>query len=142
MGIESVRCSFCWRGKLMSHCDCMPAIESPYDRKDRVRERKKEHVCVKMRGRGGEIMNHSLQRPFKNQSYLSDSLPSPAFFSHYQNIKTFVSRSKLRIPTWADKRTVNLIVFVLVCIYCRLWLEGFYKYLNLSSHEPYKRMMM
>lgn len=87
-------------------------------------------------------MNHSLQKPFKNQSYLSDSLPSPAFLSHYQNIKTFVSRSKLRIPTWADKRTINLIAFVQVCVYCRLWLEGFYKYLNLLSHEPYKRTMM
>lgn len=34
----------------MSHCDCMPAIESLYDR---VRERKKEHVCVRIRGMGG-----------------------------------------------------------------------------------------
>lgn len=62
-------------------------------------------------------MNHSLQKPFKNQSYLSDSLPSSASFSHYQNIKTFVSRSKLRIPTWAGKMTVTLIAFVEVSVY-------------------------
>lgn len=72
-----------------------------------MRERKSLRACER------EIMNHSLQKPFKNQSYLSESLPSPAFLSHYQNIKTFVSRSKLKpfgIPAWAAKMTINLIV--------------------------------
>jgi len=51
--------------------------------------RERKNVCARMREGERGIMNHSLRKPFKNQSYLSDSLPSPAFFSHYQNIKTF-----------------------------------------------------